>query len=138
MSKDAIQFKFEPGENVTISGFKEATIIRHADDRKLLVVSELGYAKRTPIDEYRVQKRDGKGLPTMHITSKTGPIVNALIVRDTEDVMVMTKQGSIIRVQANLVSVCGRKTQGSLLIKLDPGDIVTGAVMVPRQEEVEA
>lgn len=114
---------------------KEVRITKLIDTRKMLVVSEKGFGKRTPVNEYRTQKRGGKGMPTMNTTNKTGSIVGALIVTDDQDVMIITHEGQMIRTPVKSISVSGRKTQGVKLINLAPGDHVTGVTSVPMDEE---
>lgn len=90
----------------------------------LLVVGENGYGKRTELDEYRPQGRGGKGLLTMNVTPKTGPIVGAEVVEDDDRLLVMTVLGKGIRIRVKDVRVVGRIAQGVKLIDLAAGDAV--------------
>lgn len=130
-----IEQKGDETHLIVPSDVKEAHVIRHGDNRKMLVVSEKGFGKRTPLNEYRNVKRAGKGMPTMNITKKTGSIAGALIVTDDQDVMIITHQGQMIRTPVRNISVSGRKTQGVKLINLDSGDHVTGVTSVVMDEE---
>ncbi|HTS43174.1 MAG TPA: DNA gyrase subunit A [Puia sp.] len=90
--------------------------------RTVLVVSEKGFGKRTPIDEYRVTNRGGKGVKTINVTEKTGKLVGILDVTEKEDLMITCKTGITIRMPVNGISEQGRATQGVKLIRLDEGD----------------
>jgi DNA gyrase subunit A len=92
--------------------------------RTVLVVSEKGFGKRTPIDEYRITNRGGKGVKTISVTDKTGALVGVLDVTETEDLMITCRSGVTIRMSVNGISEQGRATQGVRLIKLDDGDII--------------
>lgn len=90
--------------------------------RTVLVVSEKGYGKRTPVDEYRFTNRGGKGVKTINVTEKTGSLVGILDVLETEDIMITCKSGVTIRMPVSGISEQGRATQGVKLIRLDEGD----------------
>jgi len=90
--------------------------------RTVLVVSEKGYGKRTPIDEYRFTNRGGKGVKTINVTEKTGGLVGILDVSEVEDLMITCKSGVTIRMPVGGISEQGRATQGVKLIRLDDGD----------------
>jgi len=94
---------------------------------ELLVVSERGYGKRTKLDQYRVQSRGGKGIITMRVTEKNGPVVDLRVVEADDELLVITKSGIIIRQRVANISVVGRSTQGVRLIRLSEDDAV-GAV----------
>src|SRR5436190_14784768 len=91
-------------------------------DATLLVAGENGIGKRTPFDEYRVQSRGGKGIITMKTTEKTGCVVGALSVRDTDEIMLSTSQGQTVRTSCKDIRIAGRNTQGVKLINLNQGD----------------
>lgn len=90
--------------------------------RTVLVVSEKGYGKRTAIEEYRMTNRGGKGVKTINVTDKTGPLVGMLEVTEKEDLMISCKSGITIRMKMNQISEQGRATQGVKLIRVDDGD----------------
>ena len=86
---------------------------------KLLIVSENGMGKRTPIDEFTPQKRGGKGVLCYKITEKTGTIVGAKLVHDDHDIMIITNEGIVIRITVEDISVIGRNTSGVKLMNID-------------------
>ncbi|TWI85370.1 DNA gyrase subunit A [Lacibacter cauensis] len=90
--------------------------------RTVLVVSEKGYGKRTAVDEYRITNRGGKGVKTISVTDKTGPLVGMLEVTEKEDLMISCKSGITIRMKVAQISEQGRATQGVKLIRVDDGD----------------
>jgi DNA gyrase subunit A len=100
----------------------------------LLVVSENGYGKRSPISDYRVTKRGGKGILTMRCTEKTGKLVAIMEVVDEDELMIMSQYGSVIRVPIKGVSVIGRATQGVRLKVLEEGDRVVDVARVVTEE----
>ena len=102
----------------------------------LLAITENGFGKRTELDEYRVQTRGGKGVITYKITPKTGDIVGIRIVEDTDDVMLITDTGTIIRLNVSEISVLGRSTQGVTLMRTNEGKVVS-IEKVPEQDEEE-
>lgn len=90
--------------------------------RTVLVVSEKGFGKRTPVDEYRFTNRGGKGVKTINVTDKTGSLVGIIDVAQSEDIMITCKSGVTIRMPVSGISEQGRATQGVKLIRLDEGD----------------
>ncbi len=86
---------------------------------KLLIVSENGMGKRTPIDEFTAQNRGGKGVLCYKITEKTGDIVGAKLVHDDHDIMMITNEGVVIRISVEDISVIGRNTSGVKLMNID-------------------
>ena len=102
--------------------------------RTVLVVSEKGFGKRTPIDEYRYTNRGGKGVKTINITEKTGALVGILDVSEKEDLMITCKSGVTIRMPVSGISEQGRATQGVKLIKLDEGDEIAAITRIEDQE----
>ena len=94
-------------------------------DATLLAITENGFGKRTELEEYRVQTRGGKGIITYKVTPKTGNIVGIKIVNGTEDIMMITDTGVIIRLSCKDVSVLGRNTQGVTLMRTSEGKVVS-------------
>jgi DNA gyrase subunit A len=90
----------------------------------ILTVTRNGFGKRTPLEEYRVQTRGGKGIINIRVTAKNGPAVGATQVRESDEAMIVTQLGKIIRTRLDGVSRIGRATQGVRLIQLDEGDSV--------------
>ncbi|MGM9511284.1 DNA gyrase subunit A [Larkinella sp. GY13] len=107
------------------------------DDAQLLVVSEKGFGKRSPIDEYRVTNRGAKGVGTLKVTDKVGNLVGILEVTDSDDMMIITKSGTAIRMHVDEVRVIGRNTQGVRLINLRDGDEIASVTRIAREEDVE-
>jgi len=109
-------------------------------DATLLTVTEHGYGKRTPLADYRITNRGGKGIITIRCTERNGYVVAAREVVDGEELMFITQQGQIIRVSADGISVIGRNTQGVRLMNLDPGDRIADVARVisAAEEEVTA
>ena len=106
-------------------------------DRTVLVVSEKGFGKRTPVDEYRYTNRGGKGVKTINVTDKTGSLVGILAVAQTEDIMISCKSGVTIRMPVSGISEQGRATQGVKLIKLDEGDEIAAITQLDDQAQPE-
>ena len=102
----------------------------------LLTITENGFGKRTELDEYRVQNRGGRGVITYKITPKTGEIVGIKIVNGTEDVILITDTGTIIRLNSGEISVLGRSTQGVTLMRTNEGKVVSIEKIVEKDEEV--
>ena len=108
--------------------------------RKMLVITENGFGKRTPLTEYRLQTRGGKGVATYDKTkfSKTGTLVGATIVKDEDEVMVINSNGVIIRIRANEVSTSGRTTQGVKIMKVEKDNRIVSFAKVIDEEDAEA
>src|SRR5205085_3315635 len=98
-------------------------------------VSEQGFGKRTPVDEYRFTNRGGKGVKTINVTEKTGKLVGILAVAQNEDLMITCKSGVTIRMPVSGISEQGRATQGVKLIRLDESDAI--AAITNLDEHVE-
>jgi DNA gyrase subunit A len=104
-------------------------------DATLLVVTERGMGKCSPIDEYRVQKRGGKGIITLNRTDKTGDVVALKEVLPDDELMLITKHGVVIRMPVKGIRVSGRNTQGVKLVNLDDGDLVQDVARVVVEDE---
>jgi DNA gyrase subunit A len=102
----------------------------------MLTVSEKGYGKRTPLAEYRITSRGGKGVINLKTTDRNGPVVATLQVSEDSDVMIITAFGKIIRVHANEIREAGRSTQGVRLLRLDDEDKIAAAAIL--EEETAA
>lgn len=103
----------------------------------ILVATEKGYGKRTASEEYRVSHRGGKGVITVRATEKIGKMVAIKEVLDTDDIVIVTEKGVIIRQPATDIRVTGRNTQGVRLIRLESGDSVAATAVVKAEEEEE-
>ncbi len=97
---------------------------------ELMVVMENGFAKRTPLKEYKVQNRGGSGIITAKITPKTGPLASAHIIAGEEELFAISKKGQIIRTKLASVRVTGRSAQGVKIMNLKSGDALAGTVVV--------
>ena len=107
-------------------------------DSTLLVAGENGIGKRTGFDEYRVQSRGGKGIITMKTGDKTGVIVGALTVKDTDEIMLITTSGQMVRTGVKDIREAGRNTMGVKLVNLDEGDKLLAIAPVVGEENDEA
>jgi DNA gyrase subunit A len=103
-----------------------------ADDpgKSILVVSEKGYGKRTELEDYRITNRGGKGVKTINVTEKTGPLIAIKAVTDKDDLMIINKSGLIIRLNVADLRLMGRATQGVRLINLRAGDSIAAVTDV--------
>jgi DNA gyrase subunit A len=128
-------------KGVTLSSDKESVVgmdIIPADSKDtILVVSKLGYGKRTSVEEYRLQGRGGVGTITQKVTDKVGDVVSVKIVAETDQVMITTDKGQSIRMKVSDISIIGRNTQGVRLINLNAGEIVTGVAIIAESDEDE-
>ena len=106
-------------------------------DSTLLSVTENGYGKRSPISDYRLTNRGGKGVINIKTTDRNGKVVAIKEVLDEDELMVITQRGMIIRLPVKTIKVIGRNTQGVRLINLDSGDKVTDVARVVKSEEEE-
>ena len=107
-------------------------------DTTLLAVAEKGYGKRTALDEYRITNRGGKGIITMNVTDKVGRVVGVRMVREGDDIMLITDGGKVIRMPVRDISVIGRNTQGVRLIGLEEGEKVVGVAPLAEMEVDES
>jgi DNA gyrase subunit A len=107
-------------------------------EANLLVVTEKGMGKCSPIDDYRVQKRGGKGIITVHRTDKTGDAVSIKEVLPDDELMLITKQGIAIRMPVKGIRVAGRNTQGVRLVNLEPNDLVMDVARVVPDDESDS
>ncbi len=101
----------------------------------LLVAGENGIGKRTAFDEYRQQSRGGKGIITMKTGEKTGSVVGALSVKDSDEIMIITAQGQMVRISVKDIRESGRNTQGVKLVGLDKGDLLKAIAPVVSGED---
>src|SRR5882724_11158114 len=112
--------------------------VSNEDNEWMLSISELGFGKQTKITDYRFQSRGGKGVINMKTSPKTGKVVAVFPVEDDSEIMIITQQGKLIRLEANDIRKTGRSASGVRLIKTDGGDRVTNASLVDAAaEEVE-
>ena len=104
------------------------------DDGEVLVVSEYGFGKRTSLDEYKIQARGGKGVTSYKISEKTGNVAGIHIVDDSNDIMLITSEGVIIRMAAADINTFGRVTKGVTMMRLDEGVKIVGVALTEHAE----
>ncbi|RTQ45685.1 DNA gyrase subunit A [Hymenobacter gummosus] len=131
----------------TAAGVRGITLSEEGEDRvvgmvcladpnkELLVVSENGYGKRSPIDDYRITNRGAKGVSTLKITDKTGALVSIKDVNDDDDLMIINRSGLTIRLRVAEVRSIGRATQGVRLIKISEGDEISSVAKVAADDK---
>lgn len=105
------------------------------DDEDVLVVTEKGYGKKTPLQEYRLTNRGGKGVKTLHITEKNGSIVAFKTVGNNDDLIIITNTGMIIRLSIDNISKMSRVTQGVRLINLKEEQLVSSVAVIEKENE---
>jgi DNA gyrase subunit A len=105
-------------------------------DSQVLVVGVNGYGKRTKYEDFRLTRRGAKGVISMNITEKTGKVIGMLSALDTEDLVVITHNGILIRQHIKDIRIIGRNTQGVRLIRLDSGDSIADITTVSHEEDV--
>jgi DNA gyrase subunit A len=103
----------------------------------MLTVAEKGYGKRTPLADYRITSRGGKGVVNMKTTDRNGSVIATLQVTEESDVMIITHHGKVIRVHASEIREAGRSTQGVRLLRLDGDDSVAAAAVLQEESEEE-
>ena len=112
-------------------------VVQEGDGFDVMVVSEQGYGKRSSLEDYRITNRGGKGVKTITVTEKTGELVSLKAVNEENDLMIITKKGTMIRMSIDSLRVMGRATQGVRLISLRKGDEIASIAKVPASEEEE-
>ena len=100
----------------------------------ILVVSEKGNGKRSELEEYRMTNRGGKGVKTLQVTDKTGSLISIKAVKDTDDIMITSKDGIMIRMSLDAIRVMGRATQGVRVIRLDENDQIADVAVIAESE----
>ncbi len=115
---------------------KALSLTTSLEGNLVLVISEKGYGKLSPLEDYRLTSRGSKGVITMNMTEKTGNLISTKSVNGDEDVMIITKGGMIIRTYLGEVKVAGRNTQGVKIINIKDKESVVSLTIVPHVEEV--
>ncbi len=105
------------------------------DGDQLLAITELGFGKRTRLSEYPVQGRGGQGVKTLNITEKTGKVAACRIVRPGQELMLVSREGIVIRTDLDSISLLGRNTQGVTVMRVNPGDLVASIAAITLEEE---
>ncbi len=101
----------------------------------ILSISENGFGKRTPLEDYRLTGRGRKGVINMKTTPKVGKVIAVLSVKESTDLMIITKDGKIIRLESGEIRQAGRSTQGVRLVRMEEGDQVAAASVIPDSDE---
>jgi len=127
-TRGVIGIKLDEGDSVV-------GLVVASDDADLLVVTENGFGKRTSLSEYRVANRAGKGVLTLNKTKRTGAIVGVQVVREGNEIMILSVDGIMIRMKVAEISRLGRNTQGVTLMRLDNDDRVIGVADIVGKEE---
>ncbi|HEY4977887.1 MAG TPA: DNA gyrase subunit A [Candidatus Acidoferrum sp.] len=142
VSMDAVQPDFEiiaKEHKTTTTNLEELENeqIKDSLTTLMLTVAEKGFGKRTPLAEYRITSRGGKGVVNIKTTERNGSVVATLQVTEESDVMIISEQGKVIRVHANEIREAGRSTQGVRLLRLDDDDSVAAAAILQEEDTEE-
>ena len=113
-----------------LDGFKMISLIIPSDEKQILTVSENGYGKRTNSSEYPVYGRGGQGVIGMQVSERNGKVVGAVQVSESDEIMLISDKGTLVRTRVEEVSVQGRNTQGVRLIRLKDGEKLVGLEQV--------
>jgi DNA gyrase subunit A len=108
------------------------------DDRALLTVTRNGYGKRTPLSEYRRQSRYGMGLVDIKTDERNGPVATAKAVTESDDIVVMSEDGQIMRCPVAEISTVGRNTKGVIVMDVVEDDRVASVTVVPAVEQTDS
>jgi DNA gyrase subunit A len=100
----------------------------------ILSIAENGFGKRTPLHDYRLTNRGGKGVINMKTTNKTGRVIAVLSVKEDTDLMIVSQNGKMIRIESAEIRQSGRSAQGVKLVSLEEGDKVAAASVIPETE----
>ena len=107
------------------------------EDSTLLVVTENGFGKRTELDEYKTQTRGGKGILTYRVTEKTGKVIGVKLVYETDEIMLISSDGTLIRMKVADISILGRATQGVTLMRTSEGNAVVSVARIEAENGEE-
>lgn len=122
---------------INVDGSKCINLEVANEDSQIFVISENGYGKRTNISEYRLTHRGSKGVKTINQTEKTGMMISFKVINGDEDVVIMTNNGMIIRIDLSTISLMSRVTQGVRLINLKDGQSVSTVSILEKSDETE-
>src|SRR3989338_9889648 len=117
------------------SGDKVIGMLAAEENKEILTLTEKGYGKRTPVSDYRLCNRGGKGVTNIKITDKNGPVKSTKIVDGAEGLMLVSKNGIAIRIRCQDISLIGRATQGVRVMRLSEGDSLAAAAIIIDDEE---
>lgn len=122
-------------KGINVDGSHVVSMTTNGEGQYIMAISENGYGKMSPIEDYRESHRGGKGVKTINTTEKTGQLVALRAVNGDEDLLIMTSEGIMIRLPMEQVKLAGRNTQGVRLIKVAEGSIVSSVEVVSKSEE---
>ena len=125
------------GKKKTNGKGKDGEPVEETVPSLILSVTEQGYGKRTPVDEYRLQSRGGKGVINVKTTARNGNVVGIMLVDESSEAMLISQFGKIIRIDTTTIREAGRSTQGVRLLNLEAGDRVASAVVLQEKEDEE-
>ena len=130
-------------QSIILDGDDDAAIgmavINDVENEKILVISDQGFGKRTDVEEYRKTSRHAKGVKTLNVTDKTGKVVALLVTKEEEDLMIINKSGTTIRLHMDVIKETkNRVTQGTKVIELKKrNDEISHVCIVPREDDEE-
>ncbi len=134
-SEDDVRAMGRPARGVRAMDLADGDYIVGAEvvekDGLILSISEMGFGKRTMLDEYRLTSRGAKGVINMKITPRIGKVIQILSVKEDTDLMIITKDGKIIRIESAEIRQAGRSTQGVRLVRMEDDDRVAAASVIP-------
>ncbi|MBP3656140.1 MAG: DNA gyrase subunit A, partial [Clostridia bacterium] len=118
-------------------GDEVIAVAKVVEGKQVLAITQNGYGKRTDLSEFRCQSRGGKGVMAMRLTERTGLLAAQLLVSEDEDIMLITDDGTIIRMPVSGISVIGRVAQGVRVMRVEEGSRIVGVTATEREEEPE-
>ena len=118
-------------------GDEVIAVAKVEEGKQVLAITQNGYGKRTELEEFRCQTRGGKGILAMRLTEKTGLLAAQLLVSEDEDIMLITDDGTIIRMPVNGISVIGRVSQGVRVMRVEDESRIVGVTATEREEEAD-
>jgi len=116
-------------------GDEVISVAKVEEGKQVLAITQNGYGKRTELSEFRCQTRGGKGIMAMRLTEKTGLMAAQMLVSEDEDIMLITDDGTIIRMPVDGISVIGRVSQGVRVMRVDDESRIVGVTATEREEE---
>ena len=122
-------------KGIDLDGNEVVGMATNTEGKLILAVTQRGYGKKTELDEYRLTQRGAKGVKTVTITEKNGPLVTLKAVNGNEDLMVITDEGVVIRISLESVGTYGRTAQGVKVINLNEDRTVAAVAVIDKEEE---
>jgi DNA gyrase subunit A len=105
------------------------------EEAQVMTISENGFGKRTPVEEYRITNRGGVGIRNMKVTSKTGPVAGVKTVTESDEMMLMTEGGKVLRAAVEEVRQTGRDAMGVRTLHVDEGDCIASVALLPERAD---